>query len=285
MSGIDPGRFGIRAWDFTDGDPGEAADAAAELESLGFGALWIRAPAYFERAPALLEATSRLVVASSVFSLWGTPAESLARSAAALEARFPGRVLIGIGVSHRPLVERYTRPVASMNAYLDELDAAGLGADRRAIAALGPRMLEVTRERALGTHPYLVTPEHTARARAALGVGALVAPAQVAVLGSDRARAREIGREHLANPYTSLPNYRNTWLSLGFGEEDVDGSDRLVDGLIASGDAGAVAARLTEHLDAGASHVAVQLRGEGSFPRAAWRELAAALRDERQLRW
>jgi probable F420-dependent oxidoreductase len=276
MGGIDPGRFGIRAWDFTDGDPGEAADAAAEVEALGFGALWIRAPAYFERAPALLEATSRLVVASSVFSLWGAPAEQLARSAAALEVRFPGRVLIGVGVSHRPLVERYTRPVASMNAYLDALDAAGLGADRRAIAALGPRMLEATRERALGTHPYLVTPEHSARARAALGPDALVAPAHVAVLGSP-SRGREIGREHLTTPYTSLPNYRNIWLSLGFDEEDVHGSDRLVDGLIASGDASAVAARLREHLNAGASHVAVQLRGEDPFPRAAWRELAAAL--------
>lgn len=283
---VDPGRFGVRAWQLTDGDAGAAADAAAELEELGFGAVWIRGPAFFERAAALLAATRRLVVASSVFSIWGEPPERLARAAAELEQRHPKRVLLGVGVSHRPLVDRsnpgrYRRPVAKMAAYLDALDAAGLPRERRAIAALGPRMLSVTRERALGTHPYLVTPEHSARARAVVGPTALVAPAHVAVLGGDRARARDIGRAHLASPYASLPNYRNAWLSLGFHEDDLagGGSDRLVDALVATGGAADVATRLHEHLEAGASHVAVQLRGDtdDGFPRAAWRELALAL--------
>jgi probable F420-dependent oxidoreductase len=217
-------------------------------------------------------------VASSVFSMWGEPPEQLARSAGELDARYPGRVLIGVGVSHRPLVGgRYERPVATMNAYLDELDAAGLEADRRAIAALGPRMLELTSERALGTHPYLVTPEHSARARAALGPGALVAPAHVAVLGTDRATAREIGRAHLASPYTSLPNYRNTWRSLGFDDTDLDGSDRLVDALVLAGGAEQVAAGLRAHLDAGADHVALQPLGHGGAPVADYEALAKAL--------
>jgi probable F420-dependent oxidoreductase len=187
-------------------------------------------------------------------------------------------------VSHRPLVDRddpgrYRRPVTTMNAFLDDLDDAGLAASQRVIAALGPRMLDVARERSLGTHPYLVTPEHSARARAALGPDALVAPAHVAVMTSDRDRARAIGRAHLTTPYTSLPNYRNTWRSLGFDETDLDGSDRLVDALVLSGGAEQVAAGLRAHLDAGADHVAVQLRddGDAGFPRAAWRELAAAL--------
>jgi probable F420-dependent oxidoreductase len=282
------GRFGIRAWQLSDADVGDAAEAAAELEQLGFGAIWIRAKGFFERAGALLDATDKLVVASSVISIWQVDAAEVSAAAAELRARHPGRLLLGIGVSHRPLVDRdapgrFRRPLETMNAYLDQLDAAEapLAPDRRIIAALGPRMLAVARDRSLGTHPYLVTPTHSERARAVLGQDRLVAPAHVAVLEQDAERARELGRHHLANPYLSLPNYRNTLLSLGFSEGELSegGSDRLVDALVSWGDAEAVAARVTEHLTAGADHVSVHLLTEpgAGIPREGWRALADAL--------
>ena len=280
------GLFGIRAWQLSDADTAEAAEAAAELEELGFGTVWIRARGFFERAAALLDATRDLVVASSVISVWQQPAPELAAAADALGRRFPGRVLVGIGISHRPMVDRdapgrFRRPIETMVGYLDELDAIEPPLDRRGriIAALGPRMLEVARDRSLGTHPYLVTPAHSEQARAALGPTGVVAPAHVAVLETDRARALALGRHHLANPYLTLPNYRNTLLALGFSEADVadGGSERLVDALVASGDAAAVAQQVSRHLDAGADHVAVHLLSDEGVPRAQWRELAAAL--------
>jgi probable F420-dependent oxidoreductase len=286
--GIHLGRFGIRAWQLSDAGAAEAADAAAELEQLGFGAVWIRARGFFERAAALLEATEELVVASSVISIWQDTPDDVSSAASVLAGRYPGRLLIGIGVSHRPIVDRdqpgrFQRPVESMRAYIDQLDAAEhpLAEDGRMIAALGPRMLDVARERSLGTHPYLVTPRHSQKARLAVGPDKAVAPAHVAVLETDRERARALGRRHLANPYLQLPNYRNTLMSLGFAESDLEngGSDRLVDALVASGDASEVAAQVSEHLEAGASHVAVHLLSDGGagVPREGWRELAAAL--------
>lgn len=285
---IDIGHFGIRAWQLSDADVGAAADAAAELEELGFGTVWIRATEFFDRAQALLEATDRLVVASSVISIWQEGAADVSASAAALWSRYPGRLLVGVGVSHRPLVDRdapgrFRRPLETMNAYLDELDRAEspLQPERRIIAALGPRMLEVARDRSLGTHPYLVTPEHSERARAVLGDQRLVAPAHVAVLEPDAQRARELGRRHLSSPYLSLPNYRNTMLGLGFSEQDLSGggSDRLVDALVAWGDAEQVARRVHEHLVAGADHVAVHLLtgADAGIPRDEWRALAGTL--------
>jgi probable F420-dependent oxidoreductase len=285
---IQLGRFGIRAWQLSDADVAEAADAASELEELGFGAVWIRARGFFERAGALLDATEKLVVASSVISIWQETAPDVAAAAADLASRYPGRVLIGIGVSHRPLVDRaepgrFKKPLETMSGYLDELDAAAspLDPNGRIIAALGPRMLAMARERALGTHPYLVTPAHSQRARAALGAGRLVAPAHVAVLEQDAARARELGRYHLSHPYLSLPNYRNTLLSLGFAEEELadGGSDRLVDALVTWGDADRVAHGVGEHLEAGADHVSVHLLTDtdAGIPREGWRRLAEAM--------
>jgi probable F420-dependent oxidoreductase len=282
------GRYGIRAWQLSDSDPAEAADAAAELEELGFGAVWIRARGFLNRARELLEATETLVVSSSVINIWSEAAADVAAAATALQEGHPGRLLAGIGVSHRPLVDsgdpgRFRRPVATMQSYLDDLDGAGLARSGRIIAALGPRMLAVAGERSAGTHPYLVTPAHSERARATVGPNRLVAPAHVAVLEEDRARALELGRRHLANPYLALPNYRNTLLSLGFTEQDLGdgGSERLVDALVASGDAGTVVATVSEHLDAGADHVSIHLISEPAegIPRPGWRRLAEALRD------
>jgi probable F420-dependent oxidoreductase len=283
------GRVGVRAWQLSDADSPAAVAAAVELERLGFGTVWIRAAGFFARAAELLDATERLVVASSVISIWREPADGVAAAAATLRRRFPGRVLVGIGVSHRPLVDRdapgrFAHPLATMRAYLDGLDGATdpLDSGGRIIAALGPRMLDLARERSLGTHPYLVTCDHTARARAAVGPEQLVAPAHVAVLEGRPQRARAAGRRHLANPYLQFPNYRNTLLGLGFEESDLadGGSDRLVDALVAWGDAAEVAGRAGEHLDAGADHVAVHLLTAGDAgaapPLEGWAALAAA---------
>jgi probable F420-dependent oxidoreductase len=199
------------------------------------------------------------------------------------------RLLVGIGVSHAPLIDavtaeagHYRRPLARTAEYLDGLDAASppLPVEDRVLAALGPKMLELARTRAAGSHPYLVTPEHTAIVREALGPSGLVAPEQAVVLESDAGAARAIAREHLAG-YLGLPNYANNWKRIGFTDEDIadGGSDRLVDALVVWGDEAAILARVQEHRDAGADHVCVQvLTGDLMTPsRDEWRRLAPAL--------
>ncbi len=270
------------------GDPAESADAAAELEELGYRALWVPDVGgdVFAVVERLLSATRTTTVATGILNLWmHTPADT-AEAHARLSAERGDRFLVGIGVSHRALVDageegRYRAPLAAMAAFLDGLDAAPvpLGRDRRVLAALGPKMLALARDRAAGAHPYNVTPDHTAAARQALGPGALVLPEQAVTLTADRAEARRIGREHLA-VYLTLPNYTRNLVRLGFGDEDLSsgGSDRLVDALVARGDVGAIAARVDEHRQAGADHVCIQvLGGDEALPRQAWRELAPAL--------
>ena len=286
MTGL--GRIGIWSGGLRTSELGAARDAAAELESLGFGTLWLpgRDAALFDRAAALLDATERVAFASGIASIWVYPATATASAVASLRADHPGRFLLGLGVSHGPLVEqlglgRYEKPLAKMGAYLDELDTAPepVPAEDRVLAALAPRMLRLSAERARGTHPYLVTPEHTRLVRDAIGAGPLVAPEQGVVLERDPSRAREIARAHLTQPYLSLPNYRANWVRQGFTEEDMagPGSDRLVDALVAWGDVDAIGRRVQEHVDAGADHVCLQvLTGERDpLPRQAWSELAA----------
>jgi probable F420-dependent oxidoreductase len=207
---------------------------------------------------------------------------------AALEADFPGRTLLGIGVSHALLIDNshpgeYTKPLARTRAYLDELDevAPTVPRDRRVLAALGPKMLGLARDRARGAHPYLVTPEHTATARAELGDGPLLAPEQHVVLETDPEKARAVAREGLS-VYLQLPNYVNNWRRLGFGEDDFadGGSDRLIDHVVVWGDEATIVTRVQAHLDAGADHVCVQAytgSERTDFPRAEWRALAPAL--------
>jgi probable F420-dependent oxidoreductase len=274
----------------SDAEVPAAIDAANELEALGLTTVWIRATGFFERSGSILDATSQLVVASSVLSIWQRPAADVRNEASDLLRRHPDRVVLGVGVSHRPLVDRehpgrFQQPVAAMQRHLDELDAGQtpVPRERRLIAALGPRMLSVCRDRALGTHPYLVTPEHSRIAREALGPSGVVAPAHVAILEPDARLARERARRHFTSPYPGLPNYRNTLLRLGFSERDLDGagSDRLVDALVAWGEPEAVARRLRAHLRHGADHVAVQLLDARSdvaeAPRRQWHQLASAL--------
>ena len=282
------GRIGIWSGLFY-GEDDEVMDAAAELDELGYGTLWIpNRPNVFERSQALLQATRRAVVASGIASIWTHAAASTAEAHHAITMAHPGRFLLGLGVSHPHLVDRdepgrYTRPVAKMRQYLDELDAATprVPKEERILAALGPRMLELARDRSAGAHPYLTTPDHTRQAREVLGPGALLAPEQAVALETDPARARAIGRQHLAR-YLQAPNYTSNWLRLGFTTDDFaeGGSDRLVDALEAWGGVDIIRDRVAQHHQAGADHVCIQVVTEdpAALPRQEWRTLATALR-------
>lgn len=270
------------------GDQGEAADAAAELEELGFTALWIPdvGGPVFTSVDHLLSATRQAVIATGILNLWmHTPAE-VAESYASLTAAHGDRFLLGIGVSHAPLVDagdpgRYRRPLQAMTTFLDGLDAADtpVPADARVLAALGPKMLDLAATRSRGAHPYLVTPDHTRYAREILGEGPLLAPEQTAILCASREEAREVGVDWLRS-YLALPNYANNLLRSGFSTDDIASvSDRLFDAIIAWGPPEAVTARIAEHRSAGADHVCVQMLAADPrvFPRDQWRQLAAAL--------
>ncbi|MFD8520795.1 LLM class F420-dependent oxidoreductase [Streptomyces capillispiralis] len=278
------GRYGIWSVQLRSEDPdgaAERAEAAAELERLGYGAVWLGGNSAARHAAPLIGATSRLVVATSIQSIWDHEAPAAAAGFATLEAAHPGRFLLGLGVSHGPMVDGYRRPYSTMVGYLDDLDAAGVRAGRRVLAALGPKMLELSRDRAAGAIPYLVTPEHTARARETLGEGPLLAPEFKVVLDADPSRARATARAYLAR-YLEFPNYTKNFLRLGFGEDDLagGGSDRLVDAVFAWGDEDTIRARVTAFLDAGADHVALQVVEDapaGTLPREGWRRLAALL--------
>jgi probable F420-dependent oxidoreductase len=288
---MDLGRTGIWSAELRFGDPGAIAAAAAELEDLGYGTLWVPGGIggeVFLESERLLAHTRRAKVAIGVLNLWMHTANETAAEHHALTHRFPGRFLLGIGVSHSALIDtewnqRYQRPVASTAAFLDGLDAAEhpVPVEERVLAALGPNMLALARDRAAGVHPYLVPPEHSAIAREAVGPGALVAPCQHAVLDTDPTTARATAREMLAI-YLTLPNYVRSWLRLGMTEDDVAGagSDHLVDTVVAWGDEAAIAARVQAHLDAGADHVCVQVAktpADDAMPLEAWRRLAPVL--------
>jgi probable F420-dependent oxidoreductase len=273
------------------GDASESADAAAELDDLGFTALWIPdvGGPVFDAVGRLLAATKRTVIATGILNLWMHSASDVAESYAALTAEHPNRFLLGIGVSHAPLIDadqpgRYRKPLAATMSFLDALDAAQrpVPVERRVLAALGPKMLALSASRARGAHPYLVTPEHTASARAALGEGPLLLPEQTGILCDTADEARSIGTDWL-RAYLALPNYANNLLRSGFSEDDLaQVSDRLFDAIIAWGDEDAVMRRVAEHRSAGADHVCVQvLRADPrAFPREQWRRLAAACKDD-----
>jgi probable F420-dependent oxidoreductase len=287
--GITLAGTGIWSGSLRHGDPAEAADAAAELEQLGYSALWIGdiGGDLWGAVANLLRATQHAAVATGIANIWLRTPEDTAQQHATLNAEHGHRFLLGVGVSHGHLVERvagldYRRPLERLAWFLDGLDAAEppVPLDERVVAALGPKALALAAERTGGTHPYLTTPEHTAIARAAVGAGAIVAPEQGLILETDPDRARTIGREFLAR-YIEAPNYTNNWRRLGFTEDDLagGGSDRLVDALLAWGDDDALAARVQAHRDAGASHVCVQVITDQlpAFPRHEWRRLAPVL--------
>jgi probable F420-dependent oxidoreductase len=257
-------------------------ELAAEVEALGYGGLWIGGSPSADLAgpQQLLDATDELVVATGIVNIWRSPADEVARSYHRIAERHPGRFLLGIGVGHPEATgDRYRRPYEALVAYLDALDAAGVPKDDLALAALGPKVLQLAAERTAGAHPYLTTPEHSRAARELLGAGPLIAPEQHVVLDRDPERARALARSALAS-YLQMVNYRNSWRRLGFSDADLAdaGSDVLVDALVGHGDESAVVARLREHLDAGADHVCLQLLVEpGADPLPGYRRLAEEL--------
>jgi probable F420-dependent oxidoreductase len=256
---------------------------AAELERLGYGAIWVGdSPAGDLRMiEDYLDATTTIMVATGIVNIWKDAPEVVAASFHRIEQRHPGRFLLGIGVGHPEAAgARYNKPYEALVAYLDALDEARVPMDRRVLAALGPRVLKLAAERTAGAHPYLVTPEHTLRAREIVGPGVLLAPEQRVVLAADPERARAIGRPTVEKPYLGLSNYTRNLRSLGFTDEDLadGGSDRLIDALVVYGDPAAVAAGLTKHVEAGANHVAVNLiTGPGEDPLVGFAQLASAL--------
>lgn len=271
------------------GETREAAlDAARELDELGYARLWTSG-GFGEGVPSVygevLDATTRLGVASGILSIWHADPADTARTVRGFEQDHPGRFLLGLGTSHAPVVDAkaehtYAKPYSRMVEYLDALDAAELPAQRRALAALGPRMLALSAERSVGAHPYFVPAEHTAQAREILGDGPLLAPEVAVVLERDEDTARAIAHEYMRG-YLSLPNYSNNLRRLGYSDDDLAGagSDRLMDALIPWGDLDTVVAGIEEHYRAGADEVTIQvLTAEPfTFPSAAYRELATAL--------
>ncbi len=281
---------GIWSMNLRYGDSQEVATLAPELEHLGYTALWIPdvGGELFGPLANLLESTTTATIATGILNVWMHTPEETAAEHAALTARYGNRFLCGLGISHRVVIERVNasgaqqNPVETMAAYLDGLDAAEvpLGKDNRLLAALGPKMLELARSRTAGTHPYLVTPELTARARAGVGADGLVASEQGVVLETDPTRARAIARLNVGG-YLALPNYSNNWKRQGFTDDDLldGGSDRLIDALVVWGDEATIAARVQEHRDAGADHVCIQVMTDDPqmFPIEHWRALAPAL--------
>ncbi|AFM18104.1 putative F420-dependent oxidoreductase, MSMEG_4141 family [Mycolicibacterium chubuense NBB4] len=271
------------------GNPEVAAEAATELDELGFAALWIPdvGGAVLDSVDNLLSATKKTVIATGILNLWmHEPAEVASRYATLTDAHGE-RFLLGIGVSHAPLIDskepgRYRKPMAATESFLDGIDGSGqpVPESNRVLAALGPKMLRLSATRAGGAHPYLTTPEHTHQAREVLGDGPMLLPEQTVLLTDDRDHARSIGTDWLRS-YLALPNYANNLLRLGFTEDDLSSvSDRVFDALIAWGDEEAILRRVEEHRSAGADHVCVQVltADPREFPREQWRRLADALR-------
>ncbi|GAA3907212.1 LLM class F420-dependent oxidoreductase [Microbacterium invictum] len=238
-------------------------EMAAEVERLGYGTIWIGGSPAADLAIAeqLLDATERVTIASGIVNIWTAPAAEVAASFHRLEKTYPGRFVLGIGIGHREsLGDRYQKPYAALESYLDVLDTDGVPAERRVISALGPRTLKLAAERAAGTHPYMTTPAHTRFAREIVGPGVLVAPEQRLVPDIDAVSAHATARKFLSR-YLSLSNYRRTLESHGFTAADLDdgATDTAVDALAPSGTPAELAAAVRGHLDAGADHVCVQM--------------------------
>ena len=296
LSAVSLKKIGIWTSAFEHQPASKVQEAAAELEKLGYGAIWYSEALgreAFTQAGLLLAGTSRIVVATGIANIYGRDAFTMAAGQKTLSEAYPNRFLLGLGVSHIPLVERlrghsYEKPLEKMTAYLDAMDAAlydsvSPAATLRVIAALGPKMLQLAAKRAAGAHPYNVSPEHTATARQLLGVGPLLCVEQAVVLETNPAKAREIARKFL-KIYLTLPNYTNNFLRLGFTSDDCanGGSDRLIDAIIAWGDLDAIRKRIQAHQSAGADHVCIQAlpADHNSLPSREWRELATALIDQ-----
>jgi probable F420-dependent oxidoreductase len=294
QSSLKLGSVGIWTTQFEDHPAVKVQEAARELEALGYGAIWFGEALGREaltHAGLLLAATRRIVVATGIANIYARDAVAMASGQKTLAEAYPDRFVLGLGVSHVPLVEQlrghqYEKPVARMRAYLDAMDqapyrsVAPASKPIRVLAALRPKMLGLAAERSDGAHPYNVNPEHTARARQILGAGRYLCPEQAIVLETDPVKARKIAREFL-ELYLQLPNYTNNFLWLGFDENDFrnGGSDRLIDAIIAWGDVNAIRNRIREHHSAGADHVCIQVltADRHTLPLREWRDVASAV--------
>ncbi len=264
------------------GTPQVTPELAAELERLGYGALWLGGSPAADLAivDQLLAVTGTLMVGTSIVNMWQSDAAVVAQSYARIEAGYPGRFVLGVGAGHREATPEYASPYDTLATYVGRLEAAGVPSERLVLAALGPRVLRLAANRTGGAIPYLVPPEHTRRAREILGPDKLLAPEHKVVLDPDPRHARALGGGRVRTPYLGLVNYTSNLRRLGYTDEDLAGvgSDRLVDALVAHGSPEQVAARLTAHLDAGADHVCVQLLADADAdPVPQYAELARAL--------
>lgn len=289
------GRVGVWSFSLERYPIGREREAVAEIEALGFRALWIpeglSSKEALSHAALILPAGDRIVVGTGIASIWARDPVAMANGGRALEEAFPGRFLLGIGVSHRTSVDRrgaarYASPYTRMSGYLDAMDEARYPVRDAPpgppmfLAALGPKMLRLAADRATGAHPYFVPVEHSAKARETLGDSPILAPEQAVVLERDPEKARAIARNHMQH-YLKLENYANNLLRLGFTQNDLadGGTDRLVDAIVGWGDVDAIRKRVQEHLDAGADHVSVQVLTDdpAAIPLAELGELAPAL--------
>ena len=288
------GRVGVWSFTLEAQTAAEERGAAAEIESLGFPAIWfpesVTSREAFSHAAWLLASTERMVIASGIANIWARDPVAMANGWRMLTDAYPDRFLLGIGVSHAPSVTRrggrYERPWGHMRDYLDAMDRSASSAlepeaePRRMLAALGPRMLELAAERALGAHPYFVPVEHTAFARRRLGPEPVLAVEQTVVLATDPSEARSIARSFAVH-YLQTTNYGNNLKRMGWSDADIagQGSDAVIDAVVAWGDVDQIANRVRAHLDAGADHVCVQVVAEDEndvcLPQL--RELAPAL--------
>lgn len=287
----DLGRVGVWSWDVVDRPAAEVRSAARAIEGMGYRAIWYpesRGRETFTAAALILSATEHLAVVTGISNIWARDAYAAAAGATALGEAWPGRFVLGLGVSHAPSAARrgheYRDPLGRMEAYLDGMANAGyVGTEADPavpviLAALGPKMLRLAATRTAGAHPYFVPLAHTGFARGVLGPGPWLAPEQAVVVTDSAATARAIARDHMRG-YLTLDNYRRNLLRLGWDEPSLadGGSDDLVDAVVAWGDADRVATRIRAHHDAGADHVAVQVLAEAAFPLDDLAALAALL--------
>jgi probable F420-dependent oxidoreductase len=289
------GRVGLWSADFDLQPMSKAQEAIAEVEEMGYCAVWVpeavlREP--FASTALLLSATKKIVLATGIASLHARTAQTMNAGWKTVTEAFPDRFVLGIGVSHAPMVTgvhkgAYDKPYSTMVEYLDAMDSglyfspAPSTTPRRVLAALGPKMLKLAAERANGAHPYFTPAEHTAFARSTMGKEAFLAPEVAVVLETDATKARAIARGFMKT-YTGLPNYANNLKRFGFEHDEIVGQeDRLVDAIVGWGTTDTVVARIKEHFDAGADHVCIQVLTDatGTLPMRQWRELAEATRD------
>lgn len=274
-------RFGI--WSSLRGvEEPERREAVELVEQLGFGVFWVGASPRLSTMRPLLEATDQLVIATGIVNVWNYEPAELAAEFWELDADFPGRLLLGIGIGHPEATSEYQKPLAKMRSFLDGLATAerAVPRERMTVAALGPKMLDLSVERSLGTHPYFTPPAHTKFARERLGPNALVAPELAVVVDDDHLSAKIAAREY-AHFYLGLSNYTSNLLRFGFTEDDLEngGSERLIDEIVPQGSAAQLEPAVRAHLDAGADHVCVQVVGVHGVPADQWRALAQALID------